>query len=127
MGKLNNDREYNCKFYFFKLKYCYFILVLLKKLENAKRVNKSSPEKTTGICLEMAEYLRNSLFLTNESEKRYNEVILWGKDDKACSIDCSLAYRNLAEIAIEKGFMFCIFNSLLKYHHTKASQNGKFK
>ncbi|KAL7079117.1 hypothetical protein ACQ4LE_001516 [Meloidogyne hapla] len=88
MVKLNNDREYNS---------------LLKKLENAKRVYKSSPEKITGICLELAEYLRNSLFLINESERRYNEVILWGKDDESCSIDCSLAYRNLAEIAIEKG------------------------
>uniref|UniRef100_A0A915LDF6 ANK_REP_REGION domain-containing protein n=1 Tax=Meloidogyne javanica TaxID=6303 RepID=A0A915LDF6_MELJA len=88
MVKLNNDREY-CS--------------LLKKLENAKRVYKSTPEKITGICLELAEYLRNSLLLINESEKRYNEVILWGKEDESCSVDCSLAYRNLAEIAIEKG------------------------
>ncbi|KAF7629955.1 hypothetical protein Mgra_00009028 [Meloidogyne graminicola] len=88
MVKLNNDREYS---------------LLLKKLENAKRVYRLAPERISGICLEMAEYLRNSLFLIDESEKRYKEVILWGKDDDACSIDCSLAYRNLAEIAIEKG------------------------
>jgi len=53
----------------------------------------------------LSEYLRNSLLLINESEKRYNEVILWGKEDESCSVDCSLAYRNLAEIAIEKGFL----------------------
>jgi hypothetical protein len=89
--------------FYFLIIIIFFILVLLKKLENSKRLHKYSPEKITGICLEIAEYLRNSLFFINESEKRYNEVILFGKDDDACSIDCSLAYRNLAEIAIEKG------------------------
>ena len=83
----------------------YNFLALLKKLENAKQRSKN-PEQVTGIYLEIAEYMRNSLFLEDEATKNYNKVLAWGKDFDACAMDCSLAYRNLAEIAIHKGNNF---------------------
>lgn len=51
----------------------------------------------------MAEYLRNSLYLVDEAESAYEKVISWGRNNDQCALDSSLAFRNLAEIAIEKG------------------------
>ena len=77
--------------------------MLIKKLEEAKkRKSNSCRDKITGIYLEIAEYLRNGLFLVEEAEQYYNKVIAWGEDYNECALDCSLAYRNLAEMAIGK-------------------------
>ncbi|KAL3115584.1 hypothetical protein niasHT_014261 [Heterodera trifolii] len=76
--------------------------VLMKRLDEAKSRFKSRPDKITGIYLELAEYLKNSLFLADKAEQNYEKVISWGQNCSECSFDCSLAYRSLAEIAIER-------------------------
>lgn len=76
--------------------------ILLNKLEIAKRKQNTHPERVTEIYLEIAEYLRNSLFMVEEATRNYSNAISFGKNFDVCANDCSLAYRNLAEMAIDK-------------------------
>jgi hypothetical protein len=75
----------------------------MRKLHEARRKCSNHPEKVTGIYLEIAEYLRNGLSNIDEAKLNYNKVVNYGKDFDVCSLDCSLACRNLAEMAIEDG------------------------
>lgn len=102
MNKLKRDKEYAGLHFMFNLIIKNVNSALLKKLEGAKQRCKN-PEQVTTIYLEIAEYMRNSLFLEDEAIKNYNKVLTWGKGFDACALDCSLAYRNLAEMAIHNG------------------------
>lgn len=80
-------------------------------MEDAKRKYPTQREKITGVYLEIAEYMKNSLFMVDEAKENYIKVIQFGKDYPECALDSSLAYRNLAEIAIEESLQFLFMKS----------------
>uniref|UniRef100_A0A914GT84 ANK_REP_REGION domain-containing protein n=1 Tax=Globodera rostochiensis TaxID=31243 RepID=A0A914GT84_GLORO len=86
---------------------------LMRRLDGAKLRFKSQPVKITGIYLELAEYLKNSIFLMDKAEQNYEKVVSWGQNSAECSFDCSLAYRSLAEIAVEKGDFDSAINKIV--------------